>query len=415
MLNKGFLKPILTIDSLGKMQFWTGIFIGILSSFVLSYFFNYSREFLRTFTFLSDFFILTEKQFRIYDLFFSTFSTSLGFGFTFIYWLSDRGINVKKKYLINFASSSAWLITFTAIMVVVRFGSLLPFFMYREGYDNHFDLLNDFWFLFLLIPIYVFLAQWNAVRLIFRTRYWIYLSFFFFLITSFYLYKTTFVDRDVLNQKYYLKNKYRFDYIDNEFQNARKLGIFFNDTTKEILRKKHAKSTTDLVYKLKKAFQTEDKVPLDTLILEKIVIHNMNRHELYFHGYLPDKDKNWPYALPENIYYQIIKNDFDNNETKILFEILTEQIQLLIAPEINWKEEKKYTDYEKKKSLFRRNIMYTTITIQSRLIQVVEKLKSDKQYEKYHYLLPDIQFDNFYGIQKYYKINLTGANRVGSR
>lgn len=38
--------------------------------------------------------------------------------------------------------------------------------------------------------------------------------------------------------------------------------------------------------------------------------------------------------------------------------------------------------------------MYCTETIQSRLIQVVEKLKSDQNYKQYHDLLPNIEFDD---------------------
>lgn len=396
MLKKGFLKPEISIENLGRRQFWTGIIIGVLTAFVLSYFFNYSRESLRMTTFTADLYILTEKEFRLYDLFFASFATSLGFGFTIIYWLRGRNKNIKKQYLKTFAISNAWLITFVALMLVARFGSILPLILYGlHGYDGHLDLLNDFWLMLALIPIYVFFAHWNTIRIIFRTRYWILLSIAFYTLTTFYLYKTTYADRDVLNQSYYSQNKQRFDYIDSEFDNAKKLDIFFNDTTKHILRKKHAERTTDLVLSLKQAFQTDNIIPLDTLILEKIVIHNMNRHGLYFYGRNQDRDENWSYALPENIYKQILKHDINSKETEVLFEILSEQISLFTAPEINWDEWEKYTDYEREKSYFRRNLIYSTETIQSRLIQVVDKLKSDKQYKIHHHHLHDIGFDNY--------------------
>lgn len=412
MLTKGFLKPEISIEKLGKRQFWTGIIMGVLFSFVFSYFFNYSRESLRTITYISELLILPENDSRMYDLFFATLATSLGFGFTIINWLSGRKRNIKKKYLAAFTVSNAWLITFITLMVVARFGSILPIFMYRQGYDDQFNILHDFWLILLLIPIYCFLAQWNTIRLIFRTRHWFFISILFYFVTSFYLYKTTSVDRDVLNQKHYLKNKERLDYIDSEFIKAKKLGVFFNDTTKQILKKKYAERTVNLVYRLKQAFETDKIVPLDTLILEKIVIHTMNRHNLHHFGHPNDRDKNWPYALPENIYNQIYKHDVNSKETELLFNILAEQIELLKTPELNWREVEKYTEYEKEKSLFRRNLMYTTKTIQSRLIQVADKLKSDKQYKKYHHLLPDIQFDNFHGIQKYHELELSGSYRI---
>ena len=117
MLKKGFLKPEISVSVLGKKQFWTGIVVGVAAAFVLSYFFNYAREGARFITFFRDPFILTEKEFRLYDLFFATLSTSLGFGFTIIYWLQGGNRRVKKHYLKTFTISNAWLITFVAIML----------------------------------------------------------------------------------------------------------------------------------------------------------------------------------------------------------------------------------------------------------------------------------------------------------
>jgi len=405
MLTIGFLKPEISIDKLGKRQFWTGIIIGLLTSFVLSYFFNYSRESLRMITFMADPYILTEKEFRLYDLFFASFATSLGFGFTIIYWLSGSNKNIKKRYLKTSSISYSWLIILVALMLIARFGSILPIVVYSlPGYDGQLDLLNDFWLMLVLIPIYVFFAHWNTIRMIFRTRYWVLLSIVFYVLTTFYLYKTTYVDRDILNHSYYSQNKHRFDYIDSEFDKAKKLGVFFSDTTKQILRKKYAERTTDLVLRLKTAFKTENIVSLDTLILEKIVIHNMNSHGSYFYGRHQDKDINWPFAIPENIYTQILKHDIESKETELLFEILSEQISLFISPRINWDEWEKYTVYEKDKSNFRRNLMNRNETIQSRLIQVVDRLKTDKRYHKYHHLLHEIEFDDDGGRQKYYEL-----------
>jgi len=412
MLSKGFIKPTIGITKLGKRQFWTGIVVGIVASFILSYFFNYSRESLRAITFTGDPFILTQKEFRLYDLFFAFFATSLGFGLTIIYWIRGRNQNIKRRFLKVYAISNSLLIVLVALMLVARFGSILPIIVYGlHGYDGHLDLLHDFWLLLVLIPIYVFFANWNTIRLIFIARYWMLLSFVFFAITSFFIYNTTYVNRDILNQSYYSKNKERFDYIDSEFEKASNLGVYYDVTTKQVLRKKHAERTTDLVFDLKQAFDKENIVSLDTLILQKIVIHNLNWHG-FFYGRNHDIDKNWPYALPENIYWQIMKHDVDDAETKILFEILAEQISIFNTPDIPWNNYQKYTHYEREKSTFRRNLMFNTNTIQSRLVQVVEKLKSDNKFDKYHYLLSDIEFDDDKGRQKYYELELTGVNSV---
>lgn len=90
MLNKGFLKPDISIENIGKTKFWIGIIVGIWLAITLSYFINYSREALRFVTGFADTYIIPEKEFRIYDLFCALFSTSIGFGFTIIYWLRGR-------------------------------------------------------------------------------------------------------------------------------------------------------------------------------------------------------------------------------------------------------------------------------------------------------------------------------------
>ncbi|UBM61333.1 hypothetical protein LA303_07835 [Candidatus Sulfidibacterium hydrothermale] len=406
MLKKGFLKPELSINNLGKRQFWTGIIMGVVASFVLSYFFNYSRESLRSITFMGDPLILTEKEFRLYDLFFAAFSTSLGFGFTINFWLTGRNKIIKKRYLQIFTISNAWFITFVALMIVSRFGSILPITLYTiKGYDNQLDFLHTFWLLLILIPIYVFFAQWNTIRLIFRAKNWVLLSIVFFCITTFYLFETTTADREILNKNYYSVNKEYFNYIDQKFQMAKKYGIVFPASLKQVLQKEYAERTTNLVNALKNAFNKNKIVPLDTLILEEIVIHNLKITNPYSYNQFNDIDKNWPYAFPEQVYCQIQKHDVNSIETKVLFEILHEQASLFTSSKIDWNKWKTYSPYERQKSIFKQNLLYTTKTIQSRLIQVINLLRSEKKYKEYQYLLPVMRF-NDKGRQKQIKINI---------
>lgn len=414
MLRKGFLKPNISIEKLGKRNFWTGIIIGILASFILTYFFNYSREALRSVSFINDPYILTEKEFRIFDLFFAAFATSLGFGFTIIYWLRGRNKNIRRKYRVQFVIANSWFITFVALMIVARFGSVIGIILFSmPGYDNHLDFVNELWLLLLLIPVYVFFVQWNAIRMIFKTRKWLMISVIIFGFTVFYLFKTTYTDRNILNQSFYSRNKEQFDFIESEFQKARKHEVFFSDSLQKILQKQYAERTTNLVLDLQKSFKRNEIVPLDTLILEKIAIHNMKRHGLYYYNRrFEDIDRNWPYAMPEEIYCQIKKHEINSIETRLLFEILNEQISLFAIGEVYWEDYKKYSDYEVEKASFRRSMMYVTETIQWRIIQVANQLRSEKEYEKYFYLLPEFDFDSFRGRQKEVKISITCANNA---
>lgn len=411
MLTKGFLKPELSINNLSKNKFWTGIVIGILTSFVLSYFFNYTRESLRSITFMHDPLILTDVEFSLYDLFFASFATSLGFGFTIIYWLGGRNSIIKKRYLQIYTISNSWFVIFLSLMGVARFGSILPIGLYGSpGYDNELDILHEFWIILILLPLYVFFVNWNSIRIIFKSGKWIMFSILFYVIIAFYLFKTTSVDRDIFNNAYYAENKETFDFIDSEFLKAKKYGIIFSDSTRQILRKQSAESTIKLVNKLKCAFKYDRKVTLDTLILEKIAVHNMKQHSFFYYDWrlgLDSIDNNWSYALPEEIYHQIQYHDINSIETAVLFEILHEQILLFTAPEIEWNENdlfNKYSNYELSRNWFRKHLFRSTRTIQSRLIQVIEKLKEDNRYVKYHYLLPVMEFKNERGGQMYFEL-----------
>jgi hypothetical protein len=412
MIEKGFLKPSLTISNIGKKQFWIGLIIGLFFAFLINHFFILSREALRSITFVRDPYILSNKEFRFYDLFFAAFSSSLGFGLTIICWLFTPNRNIKRNYLKIYIVASSFFVTILSLAIVSRFGSVLTLILYGlPGYDNHLNILKDFWLLLFLIPIYVFFANWNSIRLLFKTNNWVLISVVLFQLNTIFLFKTTFVDRDKLNQNYYSKNRVRFEYIEKEIILAKDFGVHITDSTKLILQKKYAERTTNLVSQLKEAFKKGKTVSLDTLILEAIVIHNLNHHKIIWQRPIDDKERNWSYALPEEIYLQILKHDINSPATKILFEILSEQISIFTAEEIDWRNIQDYSSDERERYYYKRNMLRNTMTIQSRLKQVVDKLRSDNRYKNYYYLIPDFKFNETRG-QKYFKIEITGVNKI---
>ena len=407
MLNKGFLKPRISVNTLGKRDFWTGVTIGIAMSIVLSYFFNYSREALRFITFYRNPYIPDNEVFKLNDLFFAALSASLGFGFTIIYWLRGQRKSIKRKYLKTLTLSNAWLIIWVSIMIVSRFGSILPIILYGlYGYDNELDLLEEFWLLFLLAPAHIFLSHWATLRLIFRTRYWVLVSCLFCSMIAFGLFKTTSANRAPLNRVHYLLNKERFDYIENEFRNAREKGVLLSDTLKQKLQKRHAKGTMELVSNLKMAFKGNKIVSPNTLILEKILIHNMYSHSIYWRHDTLATDTNWSYALPEEVYAQILKHDPESYETELLFEILYEQASLFSSPELKWDTIEQYSDYERDRYFHQMQLLERTTTIRSKLIQVLNKLRANKTYGKYHDLLPELEPLTDRRNQKDYQLEL---------
>jgi hypothetical protein len=132
----------------------------------------------------------------------------------------------------------------------------------------------------------------------------------------------------------------------------------------------------------------------------------MNEQGRWYFRHGEDRDKNWSYALPEDVYDQIQMNEIGSPEMKILFEILGEQVKLFIAEDYNWEYYDTYSPYERELSLYNRNIIYSTNTILSRLVQVVDKIKSEEKYKEYHCIVPDIKFNDHRGRQIWYDLNL---------
>ena len=144
MLKKGFLKPEISIELIGKNKFWFGMILGFSFSLVFSLFFNHSRESLRFITFISDPYILTPEDFKKYDLFFAFLSASVGFGITIVYWFLGHNSHIKERYLWRYAITNAMFVAFVAFMVVSRFGSILPIILYgRMGYEQYHCILPD--------------------------------------------------------------------------------------------------------------------------------------------------------------------------------------------------------------------------------------------------------------------------------
>ncbi len=386
MLIKGFLKPLIRIKQIGKVQFWAGIIFGIISAFIFSLYFNYARESFRSLTFNLTPLILSPKEFAIYDLFFAALSVSLAFGFTVIIWLTRRK-NIKKQYYRMFAIGNAWLIIFAILFLVLRMGSTLTFVLYLGfGYDKHLDFIREFGLILLLLPIYIFFFNWNYLSLMFRTERWILLSIFVYALLTFILFKTTSIDKSILNNTYYSKNEQKFEYIETELRSASKLyGISFAESTEEILKNYYSERTFKLVKDLKKAFNTDSLVSLDTIILEKIVISNLNIKGGILNKYrLIDKNINWPYATPEEINAQIKRYESKSGiELKYLLDILNEMIWIFQAPEIDWNKRYKYSENDIKRVRFKRIMKIETKDIEERLKQIVTMLRYDKQTDYY--------------------------------
>jgi len=395
VLTKGFLKPFLTIKAIGKVQFWVGIIFWIFSAFTFSIYFNYSRELFRSLTFILTPFILSPKEFMIYDLFFASLSVSLAFGFTIILWLTGRK-NIKKQYYRMFAIGNAWLIIFIVLFILLRMASVINFgVQIGAGFDNPLDLIKDFWMILVSLPIFIFFYHWNYIRLMFRTKNWILISIFGYIFLTILIFKTTSIDKSILNNTYYSKNK---DFLNNteiRFNSYSNLyGANFADSTKEILINPTSDKTFNLLKNVKNAFNTDGLVSMDTIILEMIIIPSINiQNEIIKKYGSSNKDIIWPYATPEEIYSQIKRYEDNNNkELNFLINILNNMIFIFHASDINWEKRYKYSDNDIKRHQLKR-IFTTRTTIQERLTKVVAKLRYDKDIEIYHHIISKMKIE----------------------
>src|SRR5690606_26018641 len=133
-----------------------------------------------------------------------------------------NNLKIRRRFLRFYIVSNIYFVLFIFLSAVTRFASIPPMIFYTVwGYDNQIDLIHDFWLLFILIPVVLFFLQWNTIRLVVRTKHWLILSFLLFALTSFYLYKTTSVDRDILSTALYNQNKEKYDFIEGEFHRAK--------------------------------------------------------------------------------------------------------------------------------------------------------------------------------------------------
>lgn len=379
-----FRKEKISIENIGKQRFWIGIISGLFSAIIISLTFNYFRELFRFFTTLSaDLLILQKSELQFYNYFFSSLATVLGLSITVAIWMTNNNHKRKKDKIYKQLSRANIYFTFWLIlMMIARFGSVLPFILYgMPGYDNQLNLFEEYWLLFVLIPIVVFAQNWFIVRLIYRSAKWIFYSFLICFTITFTLKNTTSINQEILNNAYYKKFESDYNYIDRQINRAKiEYGIDFKEGTIKTLKKWRTESATEQVINLKSAFSKKQKVSLDTIILQKIVIKNFKENGRYYRRNSID---NWRYALPKDILRQIELYGINSNGSKELIEILKEQINLINTPEIDWEEYDKHTDTEIRKSF---GVKYN---VPNQIIEQLEKVRDS--------LIND---DRYYGISK---------------
>jgi len=256
-MTKRFVKDHLSIQSIGRNRFWMGIFAGLFTAFLIALVFNHFREVYRYFTSMStDLLILKDNELLFFNYFFSTLATTLGFSITIWIWMSNHTHNRRLDRMYKqLAVSNALLIFWVILMVIARFGSIPPIVLYgMAGYDNYFNLYEDYQILFILMPIVIFMQSWASVRLVYRSEKWILLSFVLCILTAFTLKVSTSVNQGRLNSIYLHRFEKDYQYIDQEMSRSKaEYGIQFDNATINMLKKWYTDSSVNQVVSIKEA------------------------------------------------------------------------------------------------------------------------------------------------------------------
>jgi hypothetical protein len=388
-----FKKEPLSIKNIGKQRFWIGIISGLIAAVILSLFFNKTREVFRFFTSLTlDLIIFEKDEFIFFNYFFVSLATVLGFSITIWIWLG-RPIHKKrnKKLYKQLGKTNIQFFFWLVLFLVGQLFALLLFLHVGRinSTDVPLNLYDEFKLLFILIPVVIFGQNWFYVRLIYKTRRWTLLSIGVILITIICLFKTTTSNQSILNNYYFNKHHKYFSYIESELSNANKeYNTIFQKELIQILKEQHSYRSILQVEQIKDTFSKDKKIALETIILQKIIIHNKKAQSNFRNNYKPRTLHNWKYALPKDILTQIQNFNTSSPETKELFNTLKEMILFVNKADIVLEDinENYYDGFSKKQNSIKVNEMLV-----EQLNEVIHTLEKSEKYTPLIKILPQLK------------------------
>ncbi|MBK8503731.1 MAG: hypothetical protein IPL46_16875 [Saprospiraceae bacterium] len=205
------------------------------------------------------------------------------------------------------------------------------------------------------------------------------------------------VEDDIINTSYYEQFEMEYRYLDTVIENAKNRdGVDFDEKTIDVLKKWYTESAIKQARALQIAFRRNQKVIIDTIILERIVQHNLKSGNWHFDP--RDSTGNWHYARPIDIYDQIRKFKVGDPELMHLFLLLRDQIELWNTPELGWDHNNEYSGYDRRRGWFAEYHFPNHIFVQLKTVR--DTLVRDSIYNRYQSLLPPVNLKNE-GNQKY--------------
>ncbi|WP_420574089.1 hypothetical protein [Kordia sp.] len=320
--NRNQLKQRLSVTKLGKTRFWLGIVLGTLSAILFYGFIFFILETVDLFKIVLnfDFLIKNVEQLRFEKLFLLALSIAFGNNTMLRFWFSKPSEYLKKSYkytttrIVNYSLFIEYVVLFGALSFITRFLMYMPFL-------DH-NLFKEYGYILYLFPVYLFYIAWTEISRYVKSQQWMLKTFAFSIVL---LALLSFIDisKYKIGETAYKKmHKEELIYIENETEKAKRdYNIVFSEETINILKELRTERAFDLLKKSRLAFKTDGKVSLDTIILEKILIHN-------FKGYYIDELHSYLYTFPFQVYEQLRKVDSKSNEATELLNIIEEFYKL---------------------------------------------------------------------------------------
>lgn len=299
-------KQRLSIPRIGRNRFYLGITSGLLVSVVLFLFLAYLTESFRALTLHNDLLIPTEREFFLFNLFFAAVSVTVGFGVSVLFWFTGSLRRQTPAQRVYFIWTNAAFWSMILLFLLGRVGMSLFFVLYTTpGYDDHLNLVRDFYVMLFMLPVMCFLNIWMPVRLVYRSGSWFLKAFIAFVSLAAILALTTPIDQGVLNDAWLSYMSPYNKIVDDEIALAHSKGILISEKAIETVRFNRKERVLLLATNLKNRFSQDAPVPTDSIVLELILIRKNTI------PYLPGTNahEQWPFALPQDVVRQIQLSD----------------------------------------------------------------------------------------------------------
>lgn len=329
MQKRNRFKPRLTITKIGRFRFWTGIVLGVLQAVVFFLFVFLLSDVFITLNVLygEDLHVFSENTKYIQKVILIATSVSFGINTSLRYWcfrLRIHHLQIQKhsfyrlQHKLNFTHYLTLYITGIFLQFVVSgFYFTLPRF------------INVYSWIWLSIPLLIFFSSWNDIIKYYKASKWMLYSFMILICSTLVLSTINYE-----NKKYHLEAYARlyseeFSYIEKETQHAKdNYGIYLKDETIQTLKEVRSERSMEQYYKVANAFDLPNKVSLDTIILQKMIVHNFKMQYYKYYTYEKSYYKKRHFLSSKTIYLQLQLHQPNSPEAFELLSILEEMYEL---------------------------------------------------------------------------------------